>query len=36
MVTFEYRFDVLPGKSTEYEKYVRSAGKDIWLKFPRA
>jgi len=34
MVTFEYRFDVLPGKSAEYEKYVRSAGKDIWLKFP--
>lgn len=34
MITFEYRFDVLPGKTAEYEKYVRGAGKDIWLKFP--
>jgi hypothetical protein len=34
MVTFEYRFDVLPGKLDEYEKYVGGAGKDIWLKFP--
>lgn len=34
MVTFEYRFDVLPGKLDEYEKYVSGAGKDIWLKFP--
>jgi hypothetical protein len=34
MVTFEYRFDVLPGKTAEYEKYVKGAGKDIWLKFP--
>src|SRR6202162_3566445 len=34
MVTFEYRFDVLPGKLNEYEKYVAGAGKDIWLKFP--
>ncbi len=33
MVTFEYRFDVLPGKLNEYEKYVTGAGKDIWLKF---
>ncbi len=33
MVTFEYRFDVLPGKLNEYEKYVTSTGKDIWLKF---
>jgi hypothetical protein len=33
MVTFEYRFDVLPGKLEEYEKYVAGAGKDIWLKF---
>jgi hypothetical protein len=33
MVTFEYRFDVLPGKLSEYEKYVMGAGKDIWLKF---
>src|SRR5512145_1571271 len=33
MVTFEYRFDVLPGKTSEYEKYVKGAGKDIWLKF---
>ncbi|HXN04574.1 MAG TPA: hypothetical protein VN895_07055 [Candidatus Acidoferrum sp.] len=33
MVTFEYRFDVLPGKLNDYEKYVTGAGKDIWLKF---
>ena len=33
MVTFEYRFDVLPGKLDEYEKYTEGAGKDIWLKF---
>jgi hypothetical protein len=33
MVTFEYRFDVLPGKLREYERYVAGAGKDIWLKF---
>ncbi len=34
MVTFEYRFDVVPGKLDEYEKYLKGAGKDIWLKFP--
>jgi hypothetical protein len=34
MVTFEYRFDVLPGKLAAYEKYVEGPGKDIWLKFP--
>jgi hypothetical protein len=33
MVTFEYRFDVLPGKLREYERYVKGPGKDIWLKF---
>ena len=33
MVTFEYRFDVLPGKLKEYEKYSKGPGKDIWLKF---
>jgi hypothetical protein len=33
MVTFEYRFDVLPGKLNDYEKYVSGTGKDIWLKF---
>ncbi|MGZ8796305.1 MAG: hypothetical protein ACXW3E_09775 [Thermoanaerobaculia bacterium] len=32
-MTFEYRFDVIPGKLKEYEKYLRGAGKDIWLKF---
>jgi len=32
MVTFEYRFDVLPGKLEEYEKYRAGTGKDIWLK----
>ena len=33
MITFEYRFDVLPGKLDEYEKYTAGPGKDIWLKF---
>jgi hypothetical protein len=33
MVTFEYRFDVLPGKLRDYERYTKGAGKDIWLKF---
>jgi hypothetical protein len=33
MITFEYRFDILPGKLDEYEKYISGAGKDIWLKF---
>lgn len=34
MITFEYRFDVLPGKLEEYEKYTMGPGKDIWLKYP--
>ncbi len=33
MTTFEYRFDVLPGKLKEYEEYAEGAGKDVWLKF---
>lgn len=33
MITFEYRFDILPGKLAEYDRYVRGAGKDIWLKY---
>ena len=34
MITFEYRFDVLPGKLQEYEQYRAGAGKDVWQKFP--
>ena len=34
MITFEYRFDVLPGRLPAYEKYTQGAGKDIWLRFP--
>jgi len=34
MITFEYRFDIVPGKAKEYEKYLSRQGKDIWLKFP--
>jgi hypothetical protein len=34
MITFEYRFDVLPGKGKDYQKYLARAGKDLWLKFP--
>jgi hypothetical protein len=33
VITFEYRFDVLPGKLEEYEKYIKGPGKDIWLRF---
>src|ERR1039457_5976048 len=33
MVTFESRFDVLPGKLRDYERYVKGSGKGIWLKF---
>ncbi|GAB4373872.1 MAG: hypothetical protein Kow00128_23690 [Deltaproteobacteria bacterium] len=33
MVTLEYRYDIVPGKIKEYEKYRNKAGKDIWLKF---
>lgn len=34
MVTFEYRFDVLPGKLAAYEKYTKTTGKGVWLSFP--
>src|SRR6266571_2476943 len=34
MITFEYRFDVIPGKLKEYETYRAGAGKDIWSRFP--
>jgi hypothetical protein len=33
MITFEYRFDILPGKIDAYEKYVRGQGKSIWSKY---
>jgi hypothetical protein len=33
MVTFEYRFDVIPGKLREYERYAKGPGKDVWLKY---
>jgi hypothetical protein len=33
MITFEYRFDILPGKADVYEKYVKGAGKNIWSKY---
>lgn len=34
MITFEYRFDVIPGKQKAYDKYLAGAGKDIWIRFP--
>lgn len=34
MITFEYRFDVLPDKLQEYEKYRKGPGKNVWQKFP--
>jgi hypothetical protein len=33
MITFEYRFDIIPGKALGYEKYVKGAGKNIWSKY---
>ena len=33
MITFEYRFDILPGKAIVNDKYVKSAGKNIWSKY---
>lgn len=33
MITFEYRFDVLPGRLRDYERYTKGPGKDIWLRF---
>jgi len=33
MITFEYRFDVLPGKLRDFERYTTGPGKNIWLKF---
>jgi hypothetical protein len=33
MITFEYRFDILPGKAAEYERYVKGPGKNIWNKY---
>lgn len=32
MITFEYRFDILPGKGVAYERYVKGQGKNIWSK----
>jgi hypothetical protein len=34
MITFEYRFDVLPGKLRDYRKYTQRAGKNVWSKRP--
>ncbi|MBP2684310.1 MAG: hypothetical protein H6R41_313 [Deltaproteobacteria bacterium] len=33
MITFEYRFDILPGKGAEYGRYVKGQGKNIWTKY---
>ena len=33
MITFEYRFDILPGKADAYGKYVMGQGKNIWSKY---
>ncbi len=34
MITFEYRFDIAPGKQKAYDKYLAGAGRDIWIRFP--
>jgi len=33
MITFEYRFDILPGKGAAYGRYVKGQGKNIWTKY---
>jgi hypothetical protein len=33
MITFEYRFDIVPGKLAEYDRYVKGPGKNIWTKY---
>lgn len=33
MITFEYRFDIVPGKAKEYERYLSRTGKSLWRKF---
>ena len=33
MITFEYRFDILPGKAADYERYVKGPGKNIWSRY---
>ncbi len=33
MITFEYRFDIIPGKAAAYEKYVKGTGRNIWGKY---
>ncbi|HEX9191026.1 MAG TPA: hypothetical protein VF847_02945 [Candidatus Deferrimicrobiaceae bacterium] len=33
MITFEYRFDILPGKAAEYERYVKGQGRKIWTQY---
>jgi len=33
MITFEYRFDILPGKAAEYERYTRGPGKKTWTQY---
>jgi rRNA maturation protein Rpf1 len=34
MVIFEYRFDILPGRLTEFAEYVERTGRPAWLRFP--
>ena len=33
MITFEYRFDILPGKAAEYDRYVKGPGQNIWTQY---
>jgi hypothetical protein len=33
MITFEYRFDILPGKAGAYDNYLKGQGKNIWMKY---
>ncbi len=33
MITFEYRFDIVPGKAKEFERYLSRTGKNLWRKF---
>ncbi len=34
MITFEYRFDVLPGKRQEFVEWVERRSRAVWLRMP--
>lgn len=34
MITFEYRFDLLPGKRQDFEEWVERRSRPMWLRMP--